>query len=96
MDASVRSNHARYGSCERAPLVVRAAFARLFDQQDSGSDLGTADETLSRYASIVVRRSAGMLFRTFPVQADKLSIVGVLDGQVTFAGAFDGLADTHG
>ena len=96
MDASVRSDHARSGSCERAPLVLRAASVRLFDQQDSGSDVGAADETSSRYTSIVVLRSAGMLFRTFPVQADELSIVGVFDGQIAFAGAFDGLADTHG
>ncbi len=96
MDASVRSDHARYGACERVPLILRAASACLFDQQDSGSDVGAADKTLSKDTSIVVSRSAGMLFRTFPVHTDELSFVGMLDGQVTLAGAFDGLADAHG
>lgn len=54
------------------------------------------EETASRYSSIVVSRSASMLFRTFPVHADELSFVGMLHGQVALAGAFDGLADAHG
>jgi len=96
MDASVRSDHARYGACERVPLILRAASACLFGQQDSGSDVGAAEETASRYLSIAVSRSAGMLLRAFPVHADELSFVGMLDGQVTLAGTFDGLADAHG
>ena len=54
------------------------------------------DETASRYSPIVLSRSANMLFGAFPVHTDELGIVGVLDGQIAFTGAFDGLADAHG
>ena len=57
--------------------------------------VGAEEETALRYSPIVASRSVDMLSRTFPVYADELSIVGVLDGQVAFTSAFDGLADAH-
>ena len=58
--------------------------------------VGAEEEAASRYSPIAVSRSANMLFRAFPVHTDELGVAGVLDGQIAFTGAFDGLADAHG